>query len=176
MLNFSAWLWMPWKACVFSYRCDSHRCLFAQMDCSPQRYKQADRKEKCVLLGFQRTQTTLSDIQRGQSMVLLRALMTGKIGCRAVRMLTLIKSYILMEAKWTLACAWVEKHSTSCKIILVEWKPNTKHRMLKFKQLHVAVFLFLFSAVTWSSARWRSIHGNSYDQKQSHFPICNDKI
>lgn len=64
MLNFSAWLWMPWKAYVFSYRYDSHQCLFAQMDCSPQRYKQADRREKCVLLGRQRTQTTLSDIQR----------------------------------------------------------------------------------------------------------------
>lgn len=128
------------------------------MDWQSCRFQQADGKRGCVPLGSQRTQAKLSGIlSRAKIMVLWTALMIGKMTrCREVWTLALIKSGMLMEVKWMLACALVEKESTSCEIILIKWMLNAKHKMPKFNQPNVAGFPSLFCLVNCASANRKS--------------------
>lgn len=93
----------------------------------------------------------------GQKCAPVKRLMTVRLtACREIWTPALIKSGMLMEVKWMLACALVEKDSTSCEIVLIKWKLNAKHKMPKFYHWNVAESPSLLCLDNWSSTNQKS--------------------
>lgn len=93
----------------------------------------------------------------GKKCTSVKRLMAVRLtGCREIWTPALIKSEMLTEVKWMLACALVEKDSTSCEIVLIKWKLNAKHKMPEFYHQNVAGSPSLFCLVNWSSSNQKS--------------------
>lgn len=143
---------MPWKVCVFlKIRLSSVFDLVEGCKWTVVLQISAGWNQGCVWLGSQRIQAKICGTLSGKRLMTVRL-----TGCRDNWTPALSKSDILMEVKWMLACALVEKDSTSCETALIKWKLNAKYKMPTFYHQNVSGSPSLFCFVNPSSWNQKS--------------------